>query len=173
MTSEENPTGNGGSDDEGNSAPTLVSEIMDPDPPTVGPDDDVETVVEALHRVEARSAVVVGDDGRVVGIVTDSDLVLEDEKAKIHLPPYLNIMGGIVFLEPLRGFERRIRKAYASEVSEMMTPNPETVAEETTVREAAKAMSRGGHRQMPVVDTDHRLAGMLNRIDVLAALAEE
>ena len=60
----------------------------------------------------------------MVGIVSESDLILSDEESDLHLPHYLNIMGGIVFIGSMKGFEERLNKAFATEVSELMTADP-------------------------------------------------
>ena len=57
---------------------------------------------------------VVNEGGRCVGIITEADLVLRDSQADLHLPHYIDLFGGVVFLEPLKRFEDRLRKAFAS-----------------------------------------------------------
>jgi CBS domain-containing protein len=52
----------------------------------------------------------------------------------------------------------------------MMTSDPDTVAPETTVQEAARLIHESGHNRLPVVD-DGRLVGVVTRLDVLGALA--
>jgi CBS domain-containing protein len=115
---------------------------------------------------------VVDGAGRCVGIVTEADLVLPDEEGDLHLPHYLSVFGGLVFLEPLRRFEGRLRKAFASTASDMMTPDPDTVTPDTTVREAARKIHATGHNRLPVVE-DGRLVGVVTRVDVLGALTRE
>ena len=64
----------------------------------------------------------------MVGIVSESDLILSDEESDLHLPHYLNIMGGIVFIGSMKGFEKRLNKAFATKVSELMTADPVVVS---------------------------------------------
>src|SRR5918999_4152092 len=109
----------------------LVREIMDTDPVTVSPDASVEDVVRALRDNELPGVPVVDGDGRCVGIVTEADLVLPDEQGDLHIPHYVDLFGGYVFLEPLQRFEQKLRKAFASTVSDMMTPDPDTVRPDT------------------------------------------
>ena len=113
---------------------------------------------------------VVDDDGRCVGIVTEADLVLPDDQGDLHIPHYVNLFGGTVFLEPLSRFEHRLRKAFASDAADMMTRRPDTVGPDTTVREAARLIHESGHNRLPVVEDD-RLVGVVTRVDVLGALA--
>jgi CBS domain-containing protein len=102
--------------------------------------------------------------------VTEADLVLPDDQGDLHIPHYVNLFGGTVFLEPLSRFEQRLRKAFASNAADMMTRDPDTVAPDTTVREAARLIHESGHNRLPVVE-DGRLVGVVTRVDVLGALA--
>ena len=75
---------------------------------------------------------------RLVGIVTESDLVLRGDDTSLHLPHYFELFGGVVFLEPLQHLEDRLRKAFANQVSDMMTADVETISPDATVHEAAR-----------------------------------
>jgi CBS domain-containing protein len=148
----------------------LVREIMDPEPATVHPGSSVEEVVETMRRHELPGVPVVDDDGSCVGMITEADLVLPDDQGDLHIPHYVNLFGGTVFLEPLGRFEQRLRKAFASNAADMMTRDPDAVSPDTTVREAARLIHESGHNRLPVVE-DGRLVGVVTRVDVLGALA--
>ena len=150
--------------------PVLVRDIMDADPATVAPDASVEEVVSTLRRHELPGVPVVDGDGRLAGLVTEADLVLPDDQGDLHLPHYINLFGGTVFLEPLGRFEDRLRKAFASKASDMMTTDPDTVEPDTSVQEAARLVHDSGHNRLPVVE-DGRLVGVVTRLDLLGALA--
>jgi CBS domain-containing protein len=145
---------------------------MDSNPERVSPDASVEEVVKTLRENELPGVPVV-DDGRCVGIVTEADLVLPDEAGDLHLPHYIELFGGTVFLEPLSRFEHKLRKAFASSASDMMTADPDTVSPDTSVQEAGRLIHKAGHNRLPVVDDDGRLVGVVSRVDVLGALASE
>jgi CBS domain-containing protein len=149
-----------------------VSEIMDRDPVTVAPETSVEEVVAALRDHQLPGVPVVDSDGRCVGIVTEADLVLPDNDGDLHIPHYVNLFGGTVFLESLGRFEGRLRKAFASTAKDMMTSDPDTVTPETSVQEAARRIHDTGHNRLPVVDGG-RLVGVVTRVDLLGALASE
>jgi CBS domain-containing protein len=149
-----------------------VGDIMETDPVTVSPEDDVETVVRLLRQHELPGVPVVNDGGRCVGIVTEADLVIADEEGDLHLPHYIELFGGVVFLEPLRRFEERLRKSAASTVKDLMTAEPTTIEAGADAHEAGRIIVRSGHNRLPVIDHG-RLVGVVTRVDVLEALTRE
>jgi CBS domain-containing protein len=146
-----------------------VADIMDRDPVTVSPDDDVEAVIRLLREHELPGVPVVNEGGRCVGIVTESDLVLRDEDADLHLPHHIDLLGGVIFLEPMKRFEDRLKKAFASKVSDMMSSDPVTVDAAAPAEEAARLIAEHHHNRLPVVEHG-RLVGVVTRVDVLEAL---
>ena len=148
-------------------------EIMDADVPSVGPDDDARTAIDLLAKTDLGALPVVDDERRVVGIVSESDLILSDEESDLHLPHYLNIMGGIVFVGSMKGFEERLEKAFATKVSELMTPDPIVAHDYESADRVAKKIADKHHNHLPVVDADGYLVGMVTRADALAALVAE
>ena len=149
-----------------------VADIMDPDPVTVRVDDDVQAVVSALKEHDLRGVPVVNEYGRCVGIVTESDLVIPDQQGDLHIPHYLELFGGVVFLEPLRRFEDRLRKAFAAGVRDLMTPEPVTIAPDASIKQAARLIAERHHDRIPVVEHG-KLVGVVTRADVVGALAQE
>lgn len=149
---------------------TTVAEIMDREPASVSPDDSIQEVIETLQTNDLPGIPVVDETRKVIGIITDSDLVISNEDADFHLPHYVNIMGGIVFLESTKHFEERARKAFAATAAEMMTADPITVGPDEPAERAGKLISQRKHNRLPVVDDEGRLVGVVTRVDVLAAL---
>ena len=150
-----------------------AADIMNTDVPTVAPDDDARKAIDLLAKTDMGAIPVVDGDRHVVGIVSESDLILSDEESDLHLPHYLNIMGGIVFVGSMKGFEKRLDKAFATKVSELMTPGPVTAHDFEAADRVAKKIADTHHNHLPVVDADGRLAGMVTRADALAALVDD
>ena len=147
-----------------------VRDIMDTRVPTVGLHDTVEKVVHLMAEQEIPAIPVVNEGGRCVGIVTESDLIIGDDERDLRLPHMISLFGGVVFLEPLKRFEDRLRKAAAGDVSDMMTPDPVTVDADATPREAARLMAEHKHNRLPVVEHG-RYVGLVSRAEVLETLA--
>ncbi len=150
-----------------------AAEIMNADVPSVAPDDDARAAIDLLAKTDMGAVAVVDEDRRVVGIVSESDLILGDEESDLHLPHYLNIMGGVVFVGSMKGFEKRLDKAFATKVSELMTADPIVARTYEATDRVAKKIADKHHNHLPVVDDDGRLAGMVTRADALAALVDD
>lgn len=149
-----------------------VRDVMDADPATVTPDATVEDVVRALRSQELTGVPVVNSGGRCVGIITEEDLVMSGDEGDLHLPHYIELFGGIVFLESMHRFEERLKRATASSAADMMTEDPITIEPDATVQEAGRTMSHHKHNRLPVVEHG-RLVGVVTRVDVLDALTRE
>ena len=149
-----------------------AAEIMDADAPSVTRDDDARAAIDLLSKTEMGAVAVVDDERKVVGIVSESDLILADEESDLHLPHYLNIMGGIVFIGSMKGFEKRLEKAFATKVSELMSADPIVAHTYEAADRVAKKIADHHHNHLPVVDEDGRLAGMVTRADALAAVVD-
>ena len=149
-----------------------MRDIMETDVPEVSVVDSIERVLTVMREHELPAVPVVNEGGRCVGIITEADLVLSGEDADLHMPHYFQLFGGVVFLESIKHFEERLRKAFASTAEDLMTPDPVTIEPTATVREAARVIARKKHNRLPVVEHG-RLVGVVTRLDVLDALTAD
>ena len=121
--------------------------------------------LEALFLERGLSRVPVADeDGRVVGIVTKTDLVREHNDVgdnPISDPAKLRRRNGVE--EPLSGAHVH---GEPRTVADVMTRNPITVAADAPIWFAAALMSDRGVHGLPVVKKDGRLLGMISALDV-------
>jgi CBS domain-containing protein len=149
-----------------------AAEIMDASVPTVSPDADARNAIELLAKTDKGAIPVVDEERRVVGIVSESDLIISDEEAELHLPHYFEIMGGVVFVGSMKGFEDRLHKAFATKVSELMSADPVVVLTQDDAATVARIIAEKHHNHLPVVDADGRFAGLVTRADALSALVQ-
>jgi CBS domain-containing protein len=138
----------------------IVKDVMTPNVITVAEDTPFEVIAAALrtHRVSAFP--VLDQASRVIGIVSESDLL-----AKLALGVGDDRMPGMI-----TGILRRqqLQKAHAVTAAELMTSPAHTVLPEDTVEMAARIMYLRNVKRLPVVDKDGLLAGIVSRADVLA-----
>jgi CBS domain-containing protein len=149
-----------------------AADIMDSEVPAVTREEDAKRAIDLLAQTDLGAIPVVDSENKVVGIVSESDLVLSEEESDLHLPHYIDIMGGIVFIGSMKGFDKKLEKAFATNVRDLMTPDPVLVTTDESAESVAKKIAETHHNHLPVVDGDGRLAGMVTRADALAALVD-
>ena len=135
-----------------------VSEIMTRDVVTVRETSGYKEIVEALASHALSAVPVVDDDGRVLGVVSEADLLHKIEFAG--------------FDPQVRLFERkRVRtaraKAGAETAHDLMTAPAIVISERDTVAAAAKLLDTERVKRLPVVDATGRLVGIVSRGDLL------
>jgi CBS domain-containing protein len=136
---------------------------------TISPEATVRELAELLAKAKVSGVPVVDDAGRLVGIVTEGDIILQD--AELHFPHYVQVFESIIYLESVRRFEERFRKAFGARVGDIMSQEVMTVASGTPVSEVATMMADRNVNRVPVVDGD-RLVGMITRGDIVRSIAE-
>src|SRR3954470_14519324 len=122
-----------------------AAEIMDADVPSLTREEDAKKAIDLLAQTELGAIAVVDSEDKVVGIVSESDLVLSEEQSDLHLPHYLNIMGGIVFIGSMKGFDEKLEKAFATNVRDLMSADPVTVTVDEDARSVAKKIADEHH----------------------------
>jgi CBS-domain-containing membrane protein len=116
---------------------------------------EVATLI-AEHRVSALP--VLDGKGRVVGIVSEADLLLKEEFAEKPTKDRL--------FQSRRQRETRA-KAAGDTAAELMTSPAVTVGPDASVAEAARLLHRHGVKRLPVVDPAGPLLGIVSRADLL------
>ena len=144
-----------------------VKDIMSRDVETLAPDTSVEEAAKTLSETGISGLPVV-KDGKLVGIVSESDLIVKDKK--LHFPDYINVIGGIIYLESYKKFREEFKKFIAVEVKDLMTEDVITISPEATVEDAATLMSDKDVNRLPVVEGD-KLVGIVTRGDIVKDLA--
>jgi CBS domain-containing protein len=145
-------------------------EIMTPDPFTVAPD---VPVMDAAHLMSEKNvgALPVVKDGKVVGIVTESDLIMQDVRAQF--PTYISLLGGVIMYPPsVKRFEEGLKKAVAATVGEVMTSEPVVVGPDATLEDLATLLMNRDVSRLPVIE-DGKLIGIISKHDLVRSLAQE
>jgi len=140
-----------------------VGDVMETDWPTLGPESTVEEAIKLFAEERVSGAPVV-EDGRLVGIITEGDLIFQD--ADVRAPGFLDILGGIVPLGDTDEYRREALKSAGVTVGEVMTDDPVTVTPEATLAETATIMADRRKKILPVVEGG-RLVGVITRMDIL------
>jgi CBS domain-containing protein len=131
---------------------------------TVGPDATFGDIVDLLLVHEISGLPVVDGEGRLLGIVTEADLVSKEAYGHRRRRS-LELLA-----DYLRGHDPQwVRKAGGRTASEVMTTSPAFAAPGDDVAVAARRMLEGRHKRLPVVDGG-RVVGIVSRRDLLTPL---
>jgi CBS domain-containing protein len=101
---------------------------------------------------------------RLVGIVTEGDLIFRD--ADIKAPGFLDILGGIIPLGNWEEYREETLKSAGVTVAEVMTKEVTTVTPDTPLAEAATTMADRRVKILPVIE-EGSLRGVITRMDIL------
>ncbi|MCX4510672.1 CBS domain-containing protein [Streptomyces sp. NBC_01619] len=144
--------------------PLLVREVMDVPAASVRGDLPFLDIARALTREHIGCLPVVDTDDRVLGVVSESDLLAKAAvEASGHRP------GGLGRLR-----DRRLRDEARGETAETLMTTPAiTVYPGQTVAEAAWLVSLSRLKRLPVTDHDGRLVGVVHRNALLNALIRD
>ncbi len=148
---------------------TLVRQVMTTDVLTFVLTDTVETAARALTERRLGGAPVIDEDGVVVGLLEDDDLIVQD--TRLHFPTVISLFGGYLELpSSLRRFEADLRKAVGATVVDVMDADAPTCRPDDTLENVATALHERNSSRMAVVDDDGRLLGIVSRGDLVRAI---
>jgi CBS domain-containing protein len=123
---------------------TNVGELTAREHPTLKPSDTIATGAAEMRRASHGSALICDENGKLVGIFTERDLLrLIDQGGSLDSP-----------------------------LSEAMTANPKTVSSEDSLLDATRYMDEGGYRRLPVVNEDGTPVGIVDVKTVTHLLVE-
>jgi CBS domain-containing protein len=115
-------------------------------PVTVEPGTSLADCVRAIQRTGTGDSVFVCDaSGRLLGVLTERDV-------------FARIVGGTIDLQ--------------QPVESLMTTDPKTLDLDDTIRDAIVLMRTGRYRNVPMVDADRQLVGVVRQSDIIRFLAE-
>lgn len=138
-----------------------VVDVMTTEVEKAHPDWSLKQAARAMIEHGVSGLPVVGDDGIVVGIITEADFIeAEADRA----------MGRRRLFDTVFG-EKKTR--VPSTVGAVMTGSPLVVERNTMLSEAARIMTDRNVKRLPVVDPDGRLEGIVSRGDILVAFARD
>ncbi|HSD19278.1 MAG TPA: DUF190 domain-containing protein [Anaeromyxobacter sp.] len=148
---------------------TPLSRVMRRDFPLVRPETPLPEVFQAVVATRLNRALVVDADHRVVGLVTDAEL-LERITPSLRPGALRSLMSRLPFAHPDPEEAATDRHARARIAADLMTRDVAVARDDTPVSDAIGLMLKGNHKVLAVTDASGRLVGMVDRSDVLHGL---
>lgn len=146
-----------------------AADIMTCDVVTVAPHDSIAKAAETLSQHKISAAPVCGPDGKMVGMISEGDLIAPFRESKrLKRDWWLGILADST--ELAQAFLDYLRQDMRN-VGELMTRNVVTAQKDVTLAELAELMVGRGVKRVPIVENGKPI-GIVSRADIVAALAK-
>ncbi len=146
--------------------PHRIADVMSRDVPTVGADTGLDEVIDLVVGSAAKRVVVVDDQRRPVGIITDTDLV--QRLSPDASAGFVELVRSKIPLESVGGEARRhLAKIRGTHAGEIMTTPVTTVREDTPFADALAISAEKHVKRFPVLDAEGRIVGIVGRMELL------
>lgn len=144
-----------------------AQEIMTKEVIKVNPLTTVKEIAKILHDHMISAVPVVDEENHLLGIVTETDLIFK--VARVHLPPHIQLLGGIIYLENPHIIHEELKKMMGFYAKDIMSHPVITVSEETLLEDVASLMIEKKVSRIPVVK-DKKLTGIITRHNLINTL---
>lgn len=144
-----------------------AKDIMSKQVITVHPETTISELAKILTTNNINGAPVVDSTGKIVGIVTENDLVFQ--KKKVHLPTMLTVLDAFFFMESPENLKNEMLKISGSTVADIYTQPAITITEDTQLEEIATTMSEQNIHTLPVMHGS-TIVGIIGKRDIIKTL---
>lgn len=130
--------------------------------------DTIEEVLKVLMKNNVSGLPVVNQNGEVVGVVTEQDLITKEKG--LNIPSYIEFVASILFIDGDLKYNTNHEKIITLTAKEIMSTPAFTVLSDAPIEEIASVMVNRRINRVPVIDKDRRLVGIIGRSDLLPML---
>lgn len=146
-----------------------AKDIMTKNVVTVTPDTLIEDIVKLMIKHHISGLPVVDDSGKMVGIVSEKDLILKERGFPFSV---LRVPGLVDRLISLDDFTEEVAEVRKKTAAAVMTTDIITAHPDDNVGHVAWEMVQTNHNRIPVVE-DGVLVGIITRADIVRLYAKE
>ncbi len=147
----------------------LAKNIMVKKVITINKNESVKKLSDILIKNKISGVPVLDDNGKLVGVATEGDLIVKD--ADLHFPGYFKLLDSIIYLESLEKFKINLKKYLGTKVEDIMSTEVKTVKEDTPVSEVANIMVKYGINRVPVLNNKGNMVGIITRADIVKSMS--
>lgn len=144
-----------------------AKDIMTQEVCTVREETDLKELAALFVEHNYKTLPVVDAAGKLVGVVSQTDLIEQDRP--LHIPTVISLFDWVLYLESPKVFSDEVRKVSARKVGEICAREVITCEPGTPVEEVANLMVEHKVHLLPVLDGD-RLVGVVARFDLIRSL---
>lgn len=142
-----------------------IKDIMTTDVITVSEDDTVEKCAKVMSTLHLSGLPVLNAKGHVNGIITEGDLIRR--ASRIKAPAFLEILGGIIYLDNPNHFLDEVKKSMGHFARNVMSKDVITVSPDSRIEDAATLLVQKKIKRLPVLDNEGKLIGIVSRKDIM------
>ena len=147
-----------------------AKDIMTRDVITISPETEIAHAAKLLLENRINGVPVVNEAGELVGILCQSDLIIQQKN--IPIPSLFTLLDGYIPLTSSKKIDREVEKIAAKKAEDAMTANPVTISPDTEIEKVAAFMVEKNYHTLPVVDGG-KLVGIVGKEDVLRTLIDQ
>src|SRR5215469_3420858 len=142
-----------------------AKDVMVRDVITVKPGDSVAEAAQLLVKNDISALPVVDDEGWVVGIISEADLMRREEIGTENRRPWW-----VEAMTPATTLANEFAKSHGKRVAELMSQHVVSASEDTPLAEIAALLERNRIKRVPIIK-DGKLVGIVSRANIIQALA--
>ncbi len=147
-----------------------VMDVMQTKVITIQTDMEIKEIARTLYDNQISGVPVVDETGKLVGIVSEGDLLHKETNPQI--PEVIGILGALIYYRGVKQYESDFKKLIALQASEIMTSEVVMIGKEASIEEAASIMVSKKIKRLPVME-DEKIIGIVTRMDIIKTLMED
>jgi CBS domain-containing protein len=146
----------------------IVTSIMRAETPFVEPDASIATVARVLVDQNVAGVPVV-ENGRIIGIITEADLIARE--ADVDFPTPVPFLDAIFLADAGPAYDEEMRKVLAVSARDLMTSPVINVKNTATLTEVATIITDQKVNPIPVLDESLNYVGLVSRRDLVEVIS--
>ena len=146
-----------------------VAEVMSSPVIQVGRDTPLQEAVKLMSEHHISGLPVVGEQGELVGELTEKDLMVRE--SGFDAGPYVMLLDAVIYLRNPLAWDKQVHQVLGNSVGDVMNAQVHTCSAGTSLPEAARQLHEAKVQRLFVLDEHGKPAGVLTRGDVVRALA--
>ena len=145
-----------------------ASDIMTQDVVTVNKNQPIGDLSKIFIENHFNGVPVLDNTGKVVGVVTQGDLI--EQNKNLHIPTVIALFDAVLFLESEKKFEDDLKKLTGSKIEDIYHKNLITVSPDTDLNEIITLMAEKDIHTLPVLEGD-KLIGIIGKQNIIHEMA--
>ncbi len=145
-----------------------VKDIMTKKVVSIGSETKVKDIAKLLIKHEITGVPVLRTK-KVIGIVTEADLIMQ--QGKIQIPDFIQFLEARIYLKDGKKFEAELKKIFGITAKEVMTSDVIVITPEASIADLVRLISDHHINPVPVVKNG-KLVGIVSRADIVKLLVK-